>query len=40
MHAVLQNTIDMEGPRSWLVQLSVVGCLVAVSVDRCLDKKY
>jgi hypothetical protein len=40
MHVVLQNTNDMEGPRSWFARLSIVGCLVAVNVDRCLDMKY
>jgi len=40
MDVGVPSTNDMEGPHSWLARLSVVGCLVAVIVDRCLDMKY
>jgi hypothetical protein len=31
---VLQNTNDMDGPRSWLGWLAAVDLLVTVNVDR------
>jgi hypothetical protein len=40
MYEVLQSTNNMDRSRSWLGRLVIVGSLVAVSVDRCLNMKY
>ena len=37
---MLRSADSMDGPRSWLGWLPIVGPLVAVNVDRCLDMKY